>query len=207
MQLNGCVSFLVFNSSQCSRHTRYWGRRLGWFDVECFRNPGVLRAFVAACVVSAGSGLFVVESFGATRDTAQLQLTGNIPPTCAFTTLPGVTDLGDLSLSGARALGSFGFTCNLATSGGVQLTVQSANGALKRDGGTDAVTYQVNWAIQGNPAASGNPAAWTSPFPFTLQSGANGSEQLGAYSVTITGLPSGLTAGDYKDTLTYTISP
>ena len=201
------ASVLVFNSSQCPRYTRYWGRRLGWFDVEWFRSPGVSRALVAAFVVSAASGVFVVESYGATRDTAQLQLTGNIPPTCSFTTLPGVTDLGDLSLSGPRALGSFGFTCNLATSGAVQLTVQSANGALKRDGGADAVSYQVNWAIQGNPAASGNPAAWTSPFAFALQSGANGAEQVGAYSVTITGLPSGLTAGDYKDTLTYTISP
>jgi len=207
MQLNGCVSSWSSTVRKCSRHTRYWGRRLGWFDVECFRNLGVSHALVAAFVVSVGSGFFVLDSQGAVRDTAQLQLTGNIPPTCAFTTLPGVTDLGDLTLSGARRLGSFGFTCNLATSGAVQLTVQSANGALKRDGGTDAVAYQVNWAIQGNPAASGNPAAWIAPFGFTLQSGPNGSEQLGAYSVTITGLPSGLTAGNYQDTLTYTIAP
>ena len=137
------ASVLVFNSSQCPRYTRYWGRRLGWFDVEWFRSPGVSRALVAAFVVSAASGVFVVESYGATRDTAQLQLTGNIPPTCSFTTLPGVTDLGDLSLSGPRALGSFGFTCNLATSGAVQLTVQSANGALKRDGGTDAAAQEA----------------------------------------------------------------
>ena len=188
-------------------YTRYWGCRLGWLYVEYIRNFNTARAVGVARLVSAGSGFFVVESYGAVRDTAQIQLTGNIPSTCAFTRLPTLTDLGDLSLSGARALGSFGFTCNLATSGAVQLTVQSAHGALTRDGGTDAVTYQVNWNIQGNANASGNPAAWVSPFAFTLQSGTNGAEQIGAYSVTITGLPSGLTAGNYQDTLTYTISP
>ncbi|MEQ1754257.1 MAG: hypothetical protein ABL973_08985 [Micropepsaceae bacterium] len=201
------ASFFIFNSSQCVRYTRHWGRRLGWFDVEWFRNISPTRALIVAILASAGSGAFVVESYGATRDTAQLQLTGNIPSICAFTTLPSVTTLGDMTAGGVKSLGSFGFTCNLATSGAVQLTVQSANGALKRDGGTDAVAYQVNWSIQGNPVASGSPAVWTSPFAFALLSGVNGAEQIGTYSVTISGPTSGLVAGDYKDTLTYTISP
>ncbi len=44
-------------------------------------------------------------------------------------------------------------------------------------------------------------------FGFTLLSGTNGAEQLGAYAVKIVGPTDGLTAGEYKDTITYTISP
>ena len=69
----------------------------------------------------------------------------------------------------------------------MQLTVQSANGALKRDGGTDTVAYEVIWNIQNNPVASGNASAWIVPFGFTLLSGTNGAEQLGAYAVKIVG--------------------
>ena len=116
-------------------------------------------------------------------------------------------NLGELVAGVDKALGSFGFSCNLATSGAVQLTVQSANGALKRDGGNETVAYQVNWSIQGNASASGNPSAWLTPFGFALQSGANGTEQLGMYSVKLLGPTEGLIAGEYKDTLTYTISP
>jgi hypothetical protein len=166
-----------------------------------------------ACARSAAAGAVILlsvqlqQSVAAPLDTASVELTGTIPSTCAFTTLPSTTTLGQLTTGALTALGSFGFTCNLGTSGNVQLTVQSANGALKRDGGADTVSYEVIWNIQGNPVASGNPSAWTAPFGFTLSSGSNGAEQLGAFSVRIVGPTDGLIAGDYKDTITYTISP
>ena len=144
----------------------------------------------------------------AAGNSARLDITGTIPASCAFTTLPTTTQLGTLVSGADVPLGAFGFTCNLATSGSVHVTVQSANGALQRDGGIETVSYQVHWAIQGNASASGNASAWFgAPFDFTLQSGTNGAEQSGAYSVRIVGPTDGLLAGDYKDTLTYTITP
>jgi spore coat protein U-like protein len=162
---------------------------------------------VAATAAAILSFAIFQQSTAAPLDTANVELTGTIPSTCAFTTLPSTTTLGEL-ISGVQSnLGSFGFTCNLGTSGNVQLTVQSANGALKRDGGTDTVSYDVIWNIQNNPVASGNASAWVAPFGFTLSSGTNGAEQVGTYAVRIAGPTDGLTAGEYKDTITYTISP
>jgi spore coat protein U-like protein len=171
------------------------------------------RRILHACARAAALGaatfpaFFILQSTAAPLDTARVELTGTIPPTCAFTTRPSSTALGELVTGALSTLGSFGFTCNLGTSGNVHLTVQSANGALKRDGGLDTVAYEVIWNIQGNPAASGGPSAWTAPYAFTLSSGSNGAEQVGSYAIRIAGPTTGLIAGEYKDTITYTISP
>src|SRR5690606_34603777 len=98
-----------------------------------------------------------------------------------------------------------GFTCNLATTSSVCLTVKSANGALKRNGGADTVGYQIAWDVQG--ASDVFHTIATSTTSFTLLSGANGVEQLGAYKVKVTGPTAGKPAGTYKDIVTYTISP
>lgn len=166
------------------------------------------RARVLALFSSATLLLIGSHATNAAGNSARLDVTGTIPASCAFTTLPTTTQLGTLVNGAEVPLGAFGFTCNLATSASVHVTVQSANGALQRDGGLETVAYQVHWAIQGNPNASGNASAWFgAPFDFTLTSGTNGAEQTGAYSVRIVGATDGLIAGDYKDTLIYTISP
>jgi hypothetical protein len=163
-----------------------------------------LRACALAITASLAPAFLQAE---AATDTAQVDITGSIPPTCTFTTLPGSMSLGALVSGAQTTLGAFGFTCNLAETGAVNVTVQSANGALKRDGGAETVEYEVSWNIQGNPAASGNAMMWVVPFEFTLLSGAAGAEQLGDYAVRIVGPTDGLIAGEYKDTITYTISP
>lgn len=175
--------------------------------MEYYRRSWRARALATAATAGAALLSTLAQSDGAALDTARVEITGSIPPTCAFTTLPTTTVLGELATGAQTSLGPFGFTCNLEASGAVQLTVQSANGALKRDGGTDVVQYEVIWNIQGNPNASGNAAAWLAPFSFTLLSGSNGAEQLGDYAVKIVGSTDALLAGDYKDTITYTISP
>lgn len=181
---------------------------LGWFDMESGGRSLRVRARLVAATATAVLSFAIFQQSGAAPlDTARVELTGSIPSTCAFTTLPSTTTLGELITGVQSNLGSFGFTCNLGTSGNVQLTVQSANGALKRDGGAETVAYEVIWNIQNNPVASGNASAWIAPFGFTLLSGTNGAEQLGAYAVKIVGPTDGLTAGEYKDTITYTISP
>jgi hypothetical protein len=162
---------------------------------------------MAAAIFAVFSYSTAQQLNAAPLDTAQVELTGSIPSTCAFTTLPSTTSLGELITGAQSSLGSFGFTCNLETSGAVQVTVQSANGALKRDGGTQTVAYEVIWNIQANPAASGNASAWIAPVNISLLSGSNGAEQLGDYAVRIVGPAEGLLAGEYKDTITYTISP
>lgn len=145
-----------------------------------------------------------ITGFG---DSAQIKLTGEIPPMCEFTETPNVSSLGALQTDVPKALGTLAFTCNLATSGAVSLTVKSENGALKRDGGAETVGYSIAWDIQGNVDAYQATAPWTTPFAFSLQSGPNGSNQLGAYKAKITSPTAGMPAGLYRDTLTYTISP
>jgi spore coat protein U-like protein len=204
---NRLRKFIWFRQFVAPRNTQKGERVPGWFDMafmgQCLRICAGSAAAAAAIFLS----WHFQQSVAAPLDTARVELTGTIPSMCAFTTLPATTTLGQLSTGAVTTLGSFGFTCNLGTSGNVQLTVLSANGALKRDGGAQTVAYEVHWNIQGNPVASGNPAAWTAPFGFTLSSGANGAEQLGAYAVRIVGPTDGLIAGEYKDTITYTISP
>lgn len=170
---------------------------------------GSLRLIAHACVsffLFSTAAAFTDQAFAA-GNSAKVDITGSIPSVCSFTTTPTNTSLGELVSGSVTSLGNFGFTCNLGVSSAVNLTVQSANGALKRDGGSETVAYQVVWNIQGNAAASGDPAAWLAPIGFTLSSGLNGVEQLGDFSVRVTGPTTGLTAGTYKDTITYTIAP
>ena len=142
---------------------------------------------------------------GGVSDAAQVQITGSIPAMCQFTTLPSQTSIGTIETGAISELGSLGFTCNIAMSGAVNLTVVSANGALRREDGAQTVAYEIAWNIQGSVDAFDGVA--TSPSGFNLLSGPNGVEQLGAYKVKITGLTAGLPAGTYGDTITYTISP
>ena len=138
---------------------------------------------------------------------AQIQIEGSIPAICQFTTLPTTTSVGQLVTDAVTTLGSLGFTCNLATVCSVNLTVKSANGALKRDGGSETVPYSVAWNVQGSSDVFQPTAPWTTAFAFTLSSGAAGVQQLGVYKVKITGPTNGAPAGTYRDTITYTISP
>ena len=137
-------------------------------------------------------------------DSAQIEITGEIPPTCEFTTLPDQTSFGQMVTDQEEDLGDLGFTCNIATSSAVNLTVKSQNGALKRVGGSETVPYQIKWEIQGPGAYATIP---TSPTGFNLLSGLSGIQQLGAYKLKVTGSTVGVIAGDYKDLITYTISP
>ncbi len=139
-------------------------------------------------------------------DSESIDLHGHIPPQCSFTQSPNATDLGALVANAEHDTGTLGFTCNLAELSTVSLTVTSLNGALKRDDGTETVTYSAWWTI---PAfASFTPTApWTVPFAFAEQAAANGMQKSGQLKVKITGPTAGLTAGDYRDTLVFTVSP
>lgn len=152
-----------------------------------------------------GSGGEGGEGYGyGFGDSAQIEVTGYIAPTCEFTTLPDQTSFGQMVTDQEEDLGDLGFTCNIATSSAVNLTVKSQNGALKRVGGSETVPYQINWEIQGPGVYATIP---TSPFGFNLLSGLSGIQQLGAYKLKVTGSTAGVVAGQYKDLITYTISP
>lgn len=135
-------------------------------------------------------------------DSAQIEIEGHIPPTCTFTTLPDQTSFGQMVTDQEEDLGDLGFTCNMATSSAVNLTVKSQNGALMRVGGSETVPYEIKWEIQGPGAYAAIP---TSPVGFNLLSGLSG--VLGAYKLKVTGPTAGVVAGQYKDLITYTISP
>ena len=104
-------------------------------------------------------------------------------------------------------VGTLGFTCNLAALSNVTLTVRSSHGALKRDDGTETVAYAAWWKVSSfngfTPVSAWNPSA----FAFTEQSAANGTQKSAELRVRITGPTANLTAGDYKDTLTFTVAP
>lgn len=138
-------------------------------------------------------------------DSAQIEIKGTIPPMCQFTTTPNLNSIGQMATDQVTELGSLGFTCNIGTSSSVSLTVKSQNGALKRYGGSETVAYQVAWDVQG--ASDAYATIPTSPAPFALPAGPSGVEQLGVYKVKVTGPTVGVTAGTYKDIVTYTISP
>jgi hypothetical protein len=150
-----------------------------------------------------GEGGVGTSSIG---DSESIDLHGHIPPQCSFTQSPNATDLGALVANAEHDTGTLGFTCNLAALSTVSLTVTSLNGALKRDGGTETVTYSAWWTI---PAFAGfSPTApWTVPFPFAEQTAANGVQKSGQLKIKVTGPTAGLTAGDYRDTLVFTVSP
>ena len=152
---------------------------------------------------SGGEGGVGTSSIG---DSESIDLHGHIPPQCSFTQTPNATDLGALVQNVEHDTGTLGFTCNLAALSTVSLTVKSLYGALKRDGGTETVTYSAWWTI---PAFAGfSPTApWTTPFPFTEQTEVNGTQKSGQLKIKVTGPVTGLIAGDYRDTLVFTVSP
>jgi hypothetical protein len=138
-------------------------------------------------------------------DSAQIEISGEIPATCTFTTTPNVTSIGQMATNNVTPLGSLGFTCNMAMSSSVCLTVKAQTGKLKRVGGSETVDYQVAWTFP-----SGSDVFQTLPTnatQFTLLTNASGVERLGTYKVKVTGPTAGKAAGYYKDIVTYTISP
>lgn len=136
----------------------------------------------------------------------QLEVRGRIEPKCGFSEVPPPTDLGVLHQGQTISLGILSFRCNLADTANVNLTVQSENGGLQREGGSEKVDYAAAWSVQGHGnfvEASG----LTSPVGFTLLSGSPASNEGGEFQVRITGATDGLLAGTYRDRIIYTISP
>lgn len=138
---------------------------------------------------------------------AQLMIRGTIAPRCSFTEVPAASNLGDLQTGREVDLGGLAFSCNLAESAQVSLTVQSQNGGLRRDGGTETVAYGAAWQVQGHGQAFQDAGGFASAVPFTLDSGPAGSRQGGLFRVKILGSTDSLVAGTYRDVITYTISP
>lgn len=136
----------------------------------------------------------------------QLEVRGRIEPKCGFTEVPPPTDLGVLHQDQTISLGTLAFRCNLADAANVNLTVQSENGGLRREGGTETVAYAAAWNVQGH----GNfveASSLTSPVGFTLSSGSPAGSEGGEFQVRITGATGALLAGTYRDRIIYTISP
>jgi len=177
------------------------GPRFGSEIALCLAAGTLAAAPVALAHGGGGEG----GGYGGYGDSAQVEITGSIPGTCEFTTTPDQTALGTLATGLEKETGNLGFTCNLATTSSVNLTVKSQNGALKRDGGTETVAYQVAWNIQGFTNVYFTIPTTTTPF--NLLSGPTGIEQLGLYKVKVTGATAGKPAGTYKDVVSYTISP
>ena len=167
----------------------------------------VARTAAVALVLSASAHASDEDEGGAIGDSERIDITGRIPPQCSFTETPANTTLGTLNTNAEYELGNLGFTCNLAELSTVNLTVRSANGALKRDGGTETVAYSAWWKLGAftgfETVAAWNPAAKS----FTEPSAANGVQKSALLAVKVTGPTAGLTAGDYTDTLTFTVSP
>src|SRR5437868_1650711 len=111
----------------------------GVFPMRLFGATVLAGLGLGVAVLATASPAFAipVPGPGAGGGSAQVQITGTIPATCSFTTLPANPNLGVLTTGAVINTGNLGFTCNMATTGPVTLTVQSANGALKRDGGTE----------------------------------------------------------------------
>ena len=147
------------------------------------------------------------EDSDARGDTERLDIVGTIPPECSFTESPPNTNIGTLTQNAEVSVGTLGFTCNLAALSNVTLTVRSSHGALKRDDGTETVAYAAWWKVSSfngfTPVSAWTPSAFT----FTEQSAANGTQKSAELRVRITGPTANLTAGDYKDTLTFTVAP
>ena len=63
---------------------------------------------------------------GGNGDSAQIEVTGYIAPTCTFTTLPDQTSFGQMVTDQEENLGNFGFTCNIATSSASERLIAKA---------------------------------------------------------------------------------
>lgn len=161
-----------------------WSRRL--------IGPALALAVIAAGAARAGA------------DTVQLQVYGTIEPKCAFVQTPGQSDIGTLQPGAPLKLGTLAFRCNLPDSPAVHLTVQSENGGMKRDGGTEIVPYATEWDVPGG----GNlvdAATIQSAVSFTVPAGDIVTGQGGDFKVQVGA--GAQVAGTYRDRITYTISP
>ena len=141
-----------------------------------------------------------------TGDHDELEIAGEIPASCAFTQLPTETNLGAAATNLQKDVGLLGFTCNLAELSTVNISVKSQYGALKRTGGSETITYQARWAAAPALASFTAASVWfPGPFAFTALTAANGVQKSGQLTIKLTGAPS--YAGNYSDTLTFTVAP
>jgi hypothetical protein len=142
----------------------------------------------------------------ATGDHDELEIAGEIPASCAFTQLPNDTNLGSAAQNLEKEVGILGFTCNLAELSTVSITVKSQYGALKRATGSETIAYAAKWAAV--PALSAYTAA-TAWFPnaagVSALTAANGVQKSGQLTIRLMGAPG--YAGNYSDTLTFTVAP
>lgn len=185
------------------------------------RQNGSLCRFTAAAGVAA-AGLALTSSLALATggeggeggewgghgfgDSAQIEIEGEIPEKCEFTELPTDTALGALTTGLEKTIGTLAYACNFAVSTNITIEITSANGALKRDGGSESVSYETSWALY-LAGAFVDASTWLGGDDFPLPSGLNGIPETGAFKVKVTGTTAGLPAGAYKDVLTFEISP
>jgi spore coat protein U-like protein len=177
-----------------------------------FQSGAIVTVRVAAVALAlAISGVAYADDDddegGVIGDSERIDITGRIPPECRFTETPKNTNLGNLTTGSRFDLGNLGFTCNLAELSTVNLTISSENGALKRAGGTETVAYSARWNLAAFTGFESVSAWTTTPRKFTEPSAANGVQKSAILAVEVTGPTTSLTAGDYTDTLTFTVSP
>jgi hypothetical protein len=156
-------------------------------------------------VFAAGPAVGLVSVPAHASSSIFLSIDGHIDPTCGFTSQPAPATISGLGNAATVELGVLAFSCNLAGGPAVNVSVSSANGGLRRDGGAEVLPYGVNWQVPG----------WATPIsaqallhPYTVQIGAGPAQSMQGGAVQIS-LPAAVsvTAGTYRDTLTYTISP
>lgn len=167
-------------------------------SAPCSRINRVLIALILSGI--AGSAAANTDS------TAQIRITGTIPPKCGFTATPTNTVIPTIERNVVVDVGTLGFSCNLP-SVPVNLTITSENGGLKRVGGSEVIPYEAAWDVQGRFEDFGPASAFMSGVGFTLNSGVSVTNQQGRYKVRVQGDPASYVAGTYEDTITYTISP
>ena len=174
------------------------------------RGPSRIRLGLY-CAFAGAAALSLILSAGPARsasapNTVQLRIVGQIPPQCGFTAAPDNSVLPIMQQNLTIDIGELAFSCNI-TSLPVSLTISSANGGLKRQGGSEVIPYAVAWDVQGRFEDFGPASAFQAGVPFSLNSGGTAVAQRGRYKVRVTGDPSSYAAGTYEDTITYTISP
>lgn len=132
----------------------------------------------------------------------ELVLQGSIAPKCAFSDPPQELSIApDVELTASSPLG---FSCNLPDAQTVNLTIASANGALKRDGAGAGLAYVISWSVGGEtPVDSFAPGTEAATFP--VAAGPAGTGNSGSLSVRLSEPPT--QAGIYSDQITFTLSP
>jgi hypothetical protein len=163
-------------------------------------------ALSTSLALATGGGGYEGSEGSGYGDSAQIEITGEIPQKCEFTELPTDTALGALATGLEKTLGNLAYVCNFAVSTNITIEITSQNGALKRDGGSETVSYEASWALY-NAGAFVDASTWYGGDDFQLPSGLNGVPKTGVFMARVTGSTTGLPAGTYEDTLTFEISP